>query len=229
MYTVYKHLNDNEEIIYIGKSKSLLHRQRQHSKNSEWFDEIDSIEYCTLNSKIEMDIAELYLINILNPKYNKKDSRNDKVDNINIKELNWLRFDMNELLVMSKKEDKIKNDISDYENFVILNLYKFSHFILISDKDKYCHKIEKFCNDSKLIYSKNFKFKYKDIILCRDANISHSLNNIFMEYFYPEKLELIEYYFEDMYNTRININFIEPYLKSIGIKDYFNINYLNWV
>ena len=50
-----------------------------------------------------------------------------------------------------------------------------------------------------------------------------------MEYFYPEKLELIEYYFEDMYNTRININFIESYLKSIGIKDYFNINYLNWV
>ena len=62
MYTVYKHLDNEENIIYIGKSKSLLHRQRQHSKNAEWFDEIDSIEYCVLDSKIEMDIVELYLI-----------------------------------------------------------------------------------------------------------------------------------------------------------------------
>jgi excinuclease UvrABC nuclease subunit len=56
MYTVYKHLNENEEIIYIGKSKSLLYNQRQHNKNAEWFCEVDSIEYCPFSSKSGVEI-----------------------------------------------------------------------------------------------------------------------------------------------------------------------------
>ena len=127
MYTVYKHLNNEEQVIYIGKSKSLLHRQRQHSKNSEWFDEIDSIEYCVLDSKIEMDIVELYLINTLNPKYNKKDKRDDKVENISIKELEWLEFDMCELEINEKYNNKIKNIQDSYENFVLRNITKATH------------------------------------------------------------------------------------------------------
>lgn len=142
MYTVYKHLNENEEIIYVGKSKSLLYRQRQHKDKSDWFDEIDSIEYCTLNSKTEMDLVEVYLINTLNPKYNKKDKREDDLSNINLGEIDWLEFDMNELFVQnSKKEDKIDTffkpnelismDISGLVNFqyeifncLLYNYYK---------------------------------------------------------------------------------------------------------
>ena len=103
MYTIYKHLDNDENIIYIGKSKSLLYRQRQHRESSEWFSEIDSIEYCIFDSKIEMDIAELYYINKYNPKYNGKDKRNDSVSNINIENLQWLEFDMNELLIQNNK------------------------------------------------------------------------------------------------------------------------------
>ena len=76
MYNVYRHLNKNGEIIYIGKSKNLLSRQRSHRDNSSWFDDIDKIEYINLSSKIEMDVAELYLINKYTPINNKKD--NDK-------------------------------------------------------------------------------------------------------------------------------------------------------
>ena len=119
MYTVYKHLNENEEIIYVGKSKSLLYRQRQHKDKSDWFDEIDSIEYCTLNSKTEMDLVEVYLINTLNPKYNKKDKREDDLSNINLGEIDWLEFDMNELFVQnSKKENKIDEFVYNHEDFV---------------------------------------------------------------------------------------------------------------
>ena len=130
MYTVYKHLNNEEEIIYIGKSKSLLHRQRQHSKNSEWFDEIDSIEYCVLDSKIEMDIVELYLINTLNPKYNKKDKREDKFGTVNISELNWLEFDMSEL---DSVKNNIKNLAYDYEKFISENINKDMLFSVIGN------------------------------------------------------------------------------------------------
>lgn len=121
MYTVYKHLDNEENIIYIGKSKSILHRQRQHAKNSEWFDEINSIEYCVLDSKIEMDIVELYLINTLNPKYNKKDKREDKFGSINISELNWMEFDMHEIQTIHKpKKDGITTP-SKNKNSIFVN------------------------------------------------------------------------------------------------------------
>ena len=139
MYTVYKHLNNEEEIIYIGKSKSLLHRQRQHSKNSEWFDEIDSIEYCVLDSKIEMDIVELYLINTLNPKYNKKDKREDKVENISIKELEWLEFDICELYT-DKILCKPKSFDCSYEDFIFDNIGNVKH-ISCFVKNGYLNKV----------------------------------------------------------------------------------------
>ena len=141
MYTVYKHLNENEEIIYVGKSKSLLYRQRQHKDKSDWFDEIDSIEYCTLNSKTEMDLIEIYLINTLSPKYNKKDKREDDLSNINLGAIEWLEFDMNELVVQNnKKENKIDTffkpnelismDISGLVNFQyeIFNCILYNHY-----------------------------------------------------------------------------------------------------
>ena len=75
MYNVYIHLNKDGEIIYIWKSKNLLSRQRSHRDNSNWFNDIDKIEYINFNSKIEMDVAELYLINKHTPINNKKDNR----------------------------------------------------------------------------------------------------------------------------------------------------------
>ena len=133
MYTVYKHLDNEENIIYIGKSKSLLHRQRQHSKNAEWFDEIDSIEYCVLDSKIEMDIVELYLINTLNPKYNKKDNRNDEFNNINIIELKWLKFDLYEI----KIKNKLKNsNCTIYKNCCYFHTLSDINTLVKADKRK---------------------------------------------------------------------------------------------
>ena len=120
MYTVYKHLDEDENILYIGKSKSLLYRQRQHKKNAEWFDKVDSIEYCTLSSKSEMDLVEIYLINTLNPKYNKKDSRNDDFVSLKLDELNWLQFDMCEIEYVNRY-DKNKDDYL-YEDFIFDNI-----------------------------------------------------------------------------------------------------------
>lgn len=101
MYNIYRHINKSGEIIYIGKSKNLLSRQRNHRDNSSWFSEVENIEYITLDSKIEMDIAELYLINKFSPINNKKDNRADMV---NIVEINceWIKFNMSELDIKNK-------------------------------------------------------------------------------------------------------------------------------
>ena len=180
MYTVYKHLDNEENIIYIGKSKSLLHRQRQHSKNAEWFDEIDSIEYCALDSKIEMDIMELYLINTLNPKYNKKDKREDKFGSVNVSELKWLEFDMSEIEV---NENKNKSKVSlsfeyVHEKFIERYIKKCSHYSLISDNNTF-GTIEKINFENMLIVDGDDKtvHTFKDIILyknfydCENATI----------------------------------------------------------
>ena len=109
MYNVYRHLDKNGDIIYIGKSKNLATRQKSHRDNSEWFLDINSIEYITLDSKIEMDIAELYLINKHSPINNKKDNRSDSVAIVNM-ECNWIKFNMEEL--------ERRNKISISTNFL---------------------------------------------------------------------------------------------------------------
>lgn len=98
MYTVYKHINKNGDIIYIGKSKNLKQRQQQHKKTTEWFNDIDEIEYMEFETKTGMDIAELYLINKYSPINNKKDNRGEDVNYMTINE-NWKGFDMSNLLI----------------------------------------------------------------------------------------------------------------------------------
>ena len=170
MYTVYKHLNENEEIIYVGKSKSLLYRQRQHKDKSDWFDEIDSIEYCTLNSKTEMDLVEVYLINTLNPKYNKKDKREDDLSNINLGEIEWLEFDMNELVVQNnKKENKIGEFFYNHEDFVekCLKTKTKKYYTLLDGSTEEFYKVEGINFEHKLVhngYVKDAK-NFKDIVI----------------------------------------------------------------
>lgn len=179
MYTIYKHLNNEEEIIYIGKSKSLLYRQRQHRENSEWFGEIDSIEYCIFDSKIEMDIAELYYINKYNPKYNSKDKRNDNVSNITIENLQWLEFDMNELLIQnSKKENKAIGDeyLELVKRFITTDKYIVTKDYIDEDvvycdwhkmkSNRLIQRIDKISSKENKIRTKNGRvYKFSDIIL----------------------------------------------------------------
>ena len=163
MYTVYKHLDEDENILYIGKSKSLLYRQRQHKKNAEWFEEVDSIEYCTLSSKSEMDLVEVYLINTLSPKYNKKGSRNDDFVSLKLDELNWLQFDMCELFLI---EDK--NNIKKYSNedFIESNINNKMLIGLIEDGIN-LYEIHGINKKLKLIKNNTFNrvFKFSDIMI----------------------------------------------------------------
>ena len=163
MYTVYKHLDNEENIIYIGKSKSLLHRQRQHVKNAEWFDDIDSIEYCVLDSKIEMDIIELYLINTINPKYNKKDKRRDTVENVNINELNWLEFDMNEIHTVEKI---INHKKYNHDDFIGSNI-KIGMLVGLIYETKVLYEIHGINKKLKLVKNDTFEkvFKFSDILI----------------------------------------------------------------
>ena len=73
---VYRLVNDENEVVYVGKTESLPTRTNQHfSKNSHLFprlkkDEKLRLQYIAMTSSALMDIREIYYINLYKPKYN---------------------------------------------------------------------------------------------------------------------------------------------------------------
>ena len=68
---VYRFLNANNEVVYIGKAKNLKARLNSHTHlPKECYEEISDIEYYSFETEDEMDLAERYLIPKLKPKYN---------------------------------------------------------------------------------------------------------------------------------------------------------------
>lgn len=70
MYMVYFHHNQENEIIYIGKSKNEETRPETHM-NKEWGTQSKYITYAECENEVDMDLYELYYINLYKPKYNK--------------------------------------------------------------------------------------------------------------------------------------------------------------
>ena len=83
MNYVYRFLNKNNQVIYVGKTINLENRISKHFSvtghlSRECYSEVKIIEYIDLPTKIDMDIKELYYINKYKPKYNiinKQDGR----------------------------------------------------------------------------------------------------------------------------------------------------------
>lgn len=68
---VYRFLNNENEIIYIGKAKDLKQRFSSHRHlPKECYEETMKIEYCKFYTEYEMDFAERYYIPKFKPKYN---------------------------------------------------------------------------------------------------------------------------------------------------------------
>ena len=68
---VYRFLNKDNEIIYIGKAKDLDNRIKTHEHlPKECYLERYKIEFCEFETEDDMDFAERYFIPKYNPKYN---------------------------------------------------------------------------------------------------------------------------------------------------------------
>lgn len=72
-YYVYKHLDKNNDVIYIGQTKNINNRQREHKSHSKWFYKVYKIIYTELNDKLLTDIYEKLYIDTYSPAYNTKD------------------------------------------------------------------------------------------------------------------------------------------------------------
>ena len=73
---IYKYLNYNDEVIYIGQSKNWRRRYYEHNtQDKKMMSEVRKIYIMSCQDKLEMDILELYFIQYYKPKYNNKQSK----------------------------------------------------------------------------------------------------------------------------------------------------------
>lgn len=74
-HVVYRFINEDDEVVYIGKSsKGIDVRLSGHLNNNTHqiykYLDVEKIEFIELDSSVDASIVELYLINKYNPKYN---------------------------------------------------------------------------------------------------------------------------------------------------------------
>ncbi|MBQ9011971.1 MAG: GIY-YIG nuclease family protein [Bacilli bacterium] len=96
---IYRFKNEKQEVIYIGKTTHLENRINRHNHlDPGCYNEVKTVEYITLKTIDDMDLAERYLIAKHKPKYNTVYKYTyitliiDSIDNINWNVLENHRF-----------------------------------------------------------------------------------------------------------------------------------------
>jgi len=108
-YFVYKFVDDNNQIIYIGKTIRLLARMVQHFQTDshltdECYDNVKYVFYSLLKTNAEMDIYEIYLIDKYRPQYNQKSVyEQDEMSSIVLPELVWKEYHHESLDLKGKR------------------------------------------------------------------------------------------------------------------------------
>lgn len=92
---VYRFINSDEKIIYVGKTNNLDRRYVQHFNKkghlpSECYNSVWKIEYIKTDTELNALLLETYYINKYRPKYNKlnKTYRATSTENVNLKDIN---------------------------------------------------------------------------------------------------------------------------------------------
>ena len=91
-YYVYRYINNEGTIIYVGKSKaSVKSRLYGHEAvDKEWMSEVEDVEYCEFDNPTLMHQYENYYICLYKPKYNK--DLKDIGDPIPLPDVKWYKF-----------------------------------------------------------------------------------------------------------------------------------------
>lgn len=156
---VYRFIGRDHNLIYIGKAKNLEKRLSNHNHlEDECYKELAYIEYTSFDSDHEMDFAERYYIQKLNPKYNTVLS--DKPISFNCEELDkrcFKIYEVNQYVVentleqieLLKKELLcLETNISIIELAGIVTIMKCDSFLNIKkgykDKLKSYDEIKKY-------------------------------------------------------------------------------------
>ena len=171
---VYKFINRDGELIYIGKAKNLKNRLSNHNHlTDDCYKELAYIMYASFDTEHEMDFAERYYIQKLTPKYNTILS--DKPISFDCDELDEKIFDIYELnqYVIEKSFEQMKQLEKEKLNinfdFNILEVIGLIYTILSSYWDDIRNKR---CDIS---VRKHIKYMHENTFTClKNINIELS-------------------------------------------------------
>lgn len=114
-YYVYRFITKGE-VVYVGQTQDVYKRFKTHFCKSghlpnECLDNVDYVEYAEVNTHAEMDIYEIYYIDMFKPKYNQyfKYNLKEKIT-FKLPELIWNKATKEEI-----RKTKIKTDIDSEE------------------------------------------------------------------------------------------------------------------
>jgi predicted GIY-YIG superfamily endonuclease len=183
-YYIYKALDINLEVIYVGLTTNVNQRMKQHKMSSEWYDEADYIFIAECDNKTSMLLYEQYYINKYNPKYNKKDKRYDEVKILKVNDLifyyeyksnisiinNYYNIDYR----ISKLTEEVLNEkISVKNDVIVINDKDYLEESYVDKLNTY--KFKGFCDIYKIYTSKNIKESHKSFI-------KNKLNSSYLEH-----------------------------------------------
>lgn len=120
---IYRFLNNEDKVIYIGKTSNLTKRINHHFSFGHLEDNCylscTKIEYMELPTMTDTSMAEIYFINKYKPLYNICDKYNDECNDYSIME-KWMPYDFllnrHKLDFMIYKKDKLGNMINEINN-----------------------------------------------------------------------------------------------------------------
>lgn len=137
---VYRFLNKDNEIIYIGKATDLKQRISGHAHlPKECYEERFKIEYATFSTMDEVDLAERYLISKVKPKYNTEFKSKEMIITIdNFEGLQWLDYNSkNDTIIdFETRKEIVKIDLEIEKINVKIETVKNKKQIISDMKDE---------------------------------------------------------------------------------------------
>ena len=241
---VYRFLDKNNNIIYVGKAKNLKSRLNSHNHLSEkCYDEIEKIEYISFGNENDMDFAERYFIHKENPKYNKILS--DKPINLNVANLDILKW------ISYNKDYKNENNENIVEDKMeVITLKDREELSQLRVKEDFIRELCRETSRSDDMYEifnskldeaiENTKKKEKSIIKKLIKNgISEALANTYVKYNMYSKKEIVNKELKEIEDRYLNkcledINKNGYYKQDIYVKidecflPSYSFNYIGW-
>lgn len=140
--TIYRFLNKDNEILYIGKSKNLKIRINNHfSKQGhlpkKCYEDVYKIEFMIIFSTLFMDLKEIYFINKYKPKYNENYNNEETTVIIPfLDEEKWNNYDDYKSIIKLEHIENIKKNYKHYgKNYVFSRKRGNSYLVYIEVRD----------------------------------------------------------------------------------------------
>ena len=184
-YCVYRLLDKDKNILYIGKSKQLKTRIANHLREKsnlpkQCVNKICFVEYLEFENECDMDLFEIYAISYYNPPYNKEYISNTGIIKIKIPNI-WNELDIN-TLERIEKIDIIKTNVNTMTEDILFNKDAFLNEELSIFLEKHYNNYLTNSEYKELADICDIPQKYKNKI-----NIYIGCNNSKAELIYEEK------------------------------------------